>query len=67
MGCSDRIKDSVKVESRSFFAREDERDTHLACTVPAVLGLHPQLLIPIDQAIGAASPLAVTALQLGQP
>lgn len=42
-------------------------DTHLTCTVPAVLRLHPQLLIPIDQAVGAARPLAVTALKLGQP
>lgn len=47
----------------SFYAE----DTHLTCTVPAVLRLHPQLLIPIDQAVGAASPLAVTALKLGQP
>lgn len=42
-------------------------DAHLTRTVPAVLRLHPQLLIPIDQAVGAAGPLAVAALQLGQP
>lgn len=42
-------------------------DTHLTGTVPAVLGLHPQLLVPVDQAVGAASPLTVTAFQLGQP
>lgn len=46
---------------------EDGGDTHLTGTVPAVLGLHPQLLVPIHQAVGAAGPLTVTALQLGQP
>lgn len=51
----------------SFFDSEDEGDAHLTCTVPAVLGLHPQLLIPVHQAVGAAGPLAVTALKLGQP
>lgn len=41
--------------------------THLTRTVPAVLRLHPQLLVSVDQAIGVAGPLAVTALQLGKP
>lgn len=41
--------------------------THLTGTVPAVLWLHPQLLVPVDQAVGTAGPLTVTALQLGQP
>lgn len=53
--------------SASFFSCEDEGDTHLTSTVPAVLRLHPQLFIPVHQAVGAAGPLAVTALQLGQP
>lgn len=59
------LKKEKKTLHWSFFA--DEGDTHLARTVPAVLRLHPQLLIPIDLAIGAASPLTVAALQLGQP
>lgn len=53
--------------SASLFTRFYADDTHLTRTVPAVLRLHPQLLIPIDQAVGAAGPLAVAALQLGQP
>lgn len=51
----------------SLFDRAHEGDTHRARTVPAVLRLHPQLLVPVHQAVGAAGPLAVTALQLGQP
>ena len=54
-------------EIRHSMIFEYEGDTHFTCTVPAVLGLHPQLLIPVDQTVGAAGPLAVTALQLGQP
>lgn len=57
----------LKAGASLNFDREDEGDTHLTCTVPAVLRLHPQLLVPVDQAVGAAGPLAVTALQLGQP
>lgn len=41
--------------------------THLAHTVPAVFRLHPQLFVSVHEAIDAAGPLAVTALQLGQP
>lgn len=52
---------------RNLFTHFYADDTHLTRAVPAVLRLHPQLLIPIDQAVGAAGPLAVTALQLGQP
>lgn len=49
------------------FVCEDEADTHLTSTVPAVFWLYPQLLVPVDQTVGTAGPLTVTALQLGQP
>lgn len=40
--------------------------TYLTSAIPAVFRFHPQLFVPVHQAIGAAGPLAVTALQLGQ-
>lgn len=53
--------------SVSFLFHEDEHDTHLTSTVPTVFWLHPQLFVPVDQAVGIAGLLTVTAFQLGQP
>lgn len=50
-----------------LLARFYADDAHLTRAVAAVLRLHPQLLVPVDQAVGAAGPLAVAALQLGEP
>lgn len=57
----------LPVYSFGLLARFYADDTHLTRAVPAVLRLHPQLLVAVDQAIGAACPLAVAALQLGEP
>lgn len=50
-----------------LLARFYADDAHLTRAVAAVLRLHPQLLVAVDQAVGAAGPLAVAALQLGEP
>lgn len=57
----------LRVYSFGLLARFYADDTHLTRAVPAVLRLHPQLLVAVDQAVGAACPLAVAALQLGEP